>query len=130
MSKEIFSRILDYKTGLTGSTALSASTTKYGAYQGFVCQDYTIVEIIRNSYGNDVTTELGVGGVLISPGIYISMPKGECISSIRLISGSVILYDLASDIINTPTDNIPPFNATQWQLINFAPWNNITDTWN
>lgn len=100
---QVISKTLDYKTGLTGSEVLTGTALKYGAYQGFICQTYTVVAIVTNSKGDDITDLLGLRGVTLSPGIYICVPKGESIYSISLASGSVVLYGIAANIERVPT---------------------------
>lgn len=109
MSKEVFAQVLDYRTALTGCVVHSGITMRKGAFQGFRCQDYTVVSTIKNADGVDVTSTMGLRGVTLSPGSYIGMAKGDYIYSISLTSGSIVLYSLGaipsrelgvSDIVN------------------------------
>jgi hypothetical protein len=52
-----------------------------------------VVSEILNETAASILTPLGLSGVTLKSGTYISVPDGGHISSITLASGSVVLYN-------------------------------------
>jgi hypothetical protein len=88
----IESRSIDNQAGLLGSRLITGTSTIEGAFQSFIVAEDTIVSKVYNSIGIDVTQKLGLTSVTLKAGAFISMAKGDCFSSIKLTSGSVVAY--------------------------------------
>lgn len=90
--KEIFSKKLDYSAGLTGCRVISGTSPVVGGFQGFLVNDDAVVSSILDKDGIDVTSALGLSAFTLKQGTFVSIPAGNCFSSITLASGSVIAY--------------------------------------
>jgi len=90
--QEVFSRTIDFQSGLTGCRVISNTSANTGAFQGFVVNSDAVVTQVLNSANVDVTASIGLTGVTIRQGMLITAPKGDYFSSITLASGSVIAY--------------------------------------
>lgn len=89
---EVFSRVFDFQSGLTGCQVISNTSANLGGFQAFVVNADAVVAQVLDNKGTDITSSLGLTGVTIKQGMLISMPKGAWFSSITLTSGSVIAY--------------------------------------
>ena len=89
---EVFSRVFDFQSGLTGCQVISNTSANTGGFQAFVVNSDAVVTQVLDQNGSDVTSSLGLSGVTIKQGMLISMPKRAWFSSITLASGSVIAY--------------------------------------
>jgi hypothetical protein len=90
--QEIFSRTLDFQSGLTGCRVISNTSANTGGFQGFVVNSDAVVAQVLNSAGSDITSALGLTGVTIKQGMLITAAEGAFFSSITLTSGSVVAY--------------------------------------
>ena len=90
--QEVFSRTIDFQSGLTGCQVISNTSANLGGFQGFVVNSDAVVTQVLNRAGVDVTSAMGLTGVTIKQGMLITAPKGDHFSSITLASGSVIAY--------------------------------------
>ena len=90
--QEVFSRTIDFQSGLTGCRVISNTSANTGAFQGFVVNEDAVVTQVINSAGTDVTSAMGLNSVTINQGMLITAPKGDYFSSITLTSGSVVAY--------------------------------------
>jgi hypothetical protein len=90
--QEVFSRSLDFQSGLTGCVVISNTSANTGAFQAFVVNADAVVAQILNPAGTDITSALGLSGVTIKQGMLISAAKGSHFSSITLTSGSIVAY--------------------------------------
>ena len=90
--QEIFSRTLDFQSGLTGCIVISNTSANTGGFQGFVVNSDAVVAQVLNSAGSDITSALGLTGVTIKQGMLITAAEGAFFSSITLTSGSVVAY--------------------------------------
>jgi len=90
--QEIFSRTLDFQSGLTGCRVISNTSANTGGFQGFVVNSDAVVAQVLNSAGSDITSDLGLTGVTIKQGMLITAAEGAFFSSITLTSGSVVAY--------------------------------------
>ena len=89
---EVFSRVFDFQSGLTGCQVISNTNATTGTFQAFVVNSDAVIAQVLDQSGVDITTSLGLGSVTIKQGMLISMPKGAWFKSITLTSGSVIAY--------------------------------------
>jgi hypothetical protein len=90
--QEIFSRSLDFNSGLTGCRVISGVSAVTGGFQGFVVNADAVVAQVLDPAGVDITSAIGLTSVTIKQGMLISAAKGSHFSSITLTSGSVIAY--------------------------------------
>jgi hypothetical protein len=90
--QEVFSRTIDFQSGLTGCQVISNTSANTGAFQGFVVNADAVVAQVLNPAGTNITSALGLTSVSIKQGMLITAPKGSYFSSITLTSGSVIAY--------------------------------------
>ena len=90
--QEVFSRTIDFQSGLTGCQVISNTSANLGGFQGFVVNSDAVVTQVLNRAGADVTSAMGLTSVTIKQGMLITAAKGDHFSSITLASGSVIAY--------------------------------------
>jgi len=90
--QEVFSRTIDFQSGLTGCQVISNTSANTGAFQGFVVNADAVVAQVLNPAGTDITSALGLTSVTLKQGMLITAAKGSFFSSITLTSGSVIAY--------------------------------------
>jgi hypothetical protein len=90
--QEVFSRSLDFQSGLTGCQVISNTSANTGAFQGFVVNSDAVVAQVLNPAGTNITSALGLTSVTVSQGMLITAAKGSHFSSITLTSGSIIAY--------------------------------------
>jgi hypothetical protein len=88
----IESRSIDNQAGLLGSRLITGTNVIEGAFQSFIVAEDTVVTKVYNSIGIDVTGRLGLTSITLKAGAFISMPKNDYFSSIKLTSGSVVAY--------------------------------------
>jgi hypothetical protein len=88
----IESRSIDNQAGLLGSRLITGTNVIEGAFQSFIVAEDTVVTKVYNSIGIDVTGRLGLTSITLKAGAFISMPKGDYFSSIKLASGSIVAY--------------------------------------
>lgn len=91
--KEIISKKLDYSGGLTGCRVISGTSPVVGGFQGFLVNDDAVVSAVLDKDGVDVTSALGLSAFTLKQGTFVSIPAGNCFSSITLASGSIIAYN-------------------------------------
>jgi hypothetical protein len=90
--QEVFSRTIDFQSGLTGCLVISNTSPNTGGFQAFVVNSDAVVAQVLDPTGSDITSSLGLSGVTIKQGILISAAKGTHFRSITLTSGSVVAY--------------------------------------
>jgi hypothetical protein len=90
--QDIFSRAIDFQSGLTGCKVLSGTSANTGGFQGFVVNSDAVVAAVLNPAGTDITSALGLTGVTLKQGMLITAATGTFFSSITLTSGSVVAY--------------------------------------
>jgi hypothetical protein len=81
-----------FSAGYTGCTIVANTTAKTGRFRGFVVNSNAVVSACLDKSGASLMTPLGLSGVTINQGMFISVGDGDYISSITLTSGSIILY--------------------------------------
>lgn len=86
------SRSIDNQAGLLGSRLITGTNAIEGAFQSFIVAEDTVVTKVYNSIGIDVTGKLGLTSITLKAGAFISMPRGDYFSSIKLTSGSIVAY--------------------------------------
>jgi hypothetical protein len=82
-----------FSAGFTGCRVISNASANTGTFRGFVVNDDAVVSEILNETAASILTPLGLSGVTLKGGTYISVPDGSYITSITLASGSVVLYN-------------------------------------
>jgi hypothetical protein len=90
--QEVFSRTIDFQSGLTGCLVISNTAANTGAFQGFVINADAVVAQVLNPAGTDITSALGLTSVTLKQGMLITAAKGSHFSSITLTSGSIVAY--------------------------------------
>lgn len=90
--QEVFSRTIDFQSGLTGCLVISNTSANTGAFQGFVVNSDALVAQVLNPAGTDITSALGLTSVTLKQGMLITAAKGSHFSSITLTSGSIVAY--------------------------------------
>jgi hypothetical protein len=82
-----------FSAGFTGCRVISNTSANTGTFRGFVVNADAVVSAILDETATSILTPLGLSGVTLRSGTYISVPDGSYISSITLASGSVVLYN-------------------------------------
>ena len=82
-----------FSAGYTGSKVVSNTSANTGEFRGFVVNDDAVVSAILDEDGASLLSALGLSGVTLRSGIYISVQDGKHISSITLTSGSIVAYN-------------------------------------
>jgi hypothetical protein len=82
-----------FSAGFTGCRVISNTSANTGTFRGFVVNADAVVSAILDENAASILTPLGLSGVTLRSGTYISVPDGSYISSITLASGSVVLYN-------------------------------------
>jgi hypothetical protein len=84
----------EFMSGFTGSKVVSNTSANTGNWQGFVVNADAVVSAILDENGSSILSDLGLSGVTLYSGIFISVANGKSISSITLTSGSVVMYNV------------------------------------
>ena len=82
-----------FSSGYTGCKVISNTSANTGQFRGFVVNDDAVVSAILDSSSTSILAALGLSGVTLKSGAFISVPDGDYISSITLTSGSIIVYN-------------------------------------
>jgi hypothetical protein len=82
-----------FSAGFTGCKVISNTSANTGTFRGFIVNDDALVSAILDQDGASILSALGLSGVTLRRGIYISVPDGSHISSITLTSGSIVAYN-------------------------------------
>jgi len=82
-----------FSAGYTGCKVISNTSANTGVFRGFIVNDDAVVSAILDENGSSLMTALGLSGVTLRSGIYISVESGNYISSITLTSGSIVAYN-------------------------------------
>lgn len=83
-----------FSAGYTGCKVISNTSANTGQFRGFVVNSDAVVSAILDKNGSSLMTAIGLSGVTLKQGAYISVADGDYISSITLTSGSIIAYNL------------------------------------
>jgi len=81
-----------FSAGYTGCKVISNTTATTGRFRGFVINDDAVISAILNKSGASILASLGLAGVTLRSGVFISVPDGDYISSITLTYGSIVVY--------------------------------------
>lgn len=82
-----------FSAGYTGCRVVSNTSANTGAFRGFIVNDDAVVSAILDENGSSILSALGLSGVTLRSGVYISVADGSYISSITLTSGSIVVYN-------------------------------------
>jgi len=82
-----------FSAGYTGCKVISNTSANTGVFRGFIVNDDAVVSAILDEDGSSLLSTLGLSGVTLRSGIYISVESGNYISSITLTSGSIVAYN-------------------------------------
>ena len=82
-----------FSGGYTGSKVLSNTSANTGEFRGFIVNDDAVVSAILDENSSSLLSALGLSGITLRSGIYISVADGKYISSITLTSGSIVAYN-------------------------------------
>jgi len=82
-----------FSAGYTGCRVISNTSANTGAFRGFIVNDDAVVSAILDENGSSILSALGLSGVTLRSGVYISVADGGHISSITLTSGSIVAYN-------------------------------------
>ena len=82
-----------FSAGYTGCRVISNTSANTGAFRGFIVNDDAVVSAILDENGSSILSALGLSGVTLRSGVYISVADGSYISSITITSGSIIVYN-------------------------------------
>lgn len=82
-----------FSAGYTGCRVISNTSANTGTFRGFIVNSDAVVSAILDKNSNSILSSLGLSGVTLKSGAFISVPDGDYISSITLTSGSIIAYN-------------------------------------
>jgi hypothetical protein len=83
-----------FMAGFTGCKVISNTSANTGRWQGFVVNADAVVSAALDKAGSSVMTSIGLTGVTLKQGTFISLPDGDWFSSITLTSGSIVAYNV------------------------------------
>jgi hypothetical protein len=81
-----------FSAGFTGCKVISNTSANTGVFRGFVVNSDAVVSAILDQNASSILSTLGLSGVTLTSGAFISVADGSYISSITLASGSIIAY--------------------------------------
>lgn len=82
----------EFMAGFTGCTVVSNTSANTGRWKAFIVNSDAVVSAISFS-GTSLMTQLGLSGVTLKQGIFITLPEEQIITSITLTSGSIVAYN-------------------------------------
>jgi len=82
----------EFMAGFTGCKVISNTSANTGRFRGFVVNSDAVVSAILFN-ATSLMTQLGLTGVTLKQGIFITLPEEQIITSITLTSGSIVLYN-------------------------------------
>lgn len=85
---------LEFISGFTGCKVISNTSANTGRFQGFVVNADAVVSACLDENSASLMTSIGLTGVTLKQGTFISVPEGKYISSITLASGSIVAYNV------------------------------------
>lgn len=83
---------LEFMSGFTGCKVISNTSANTGRFQGFVVNADAVVSAILDENSASILSTIGLSGVTLKQGTFISVAEGTHISSITLASGSIVAY--------------------------------------
>ena len=81
-------------SGFTGCKVISNTSANTGRFQGFVVNADAVVSACLDENSASLMTTIGLTGVTLKQGTFISVQEGKYISSITLASGSIVAYNV------------------------------------
>lgn len=85
---------LEFMSGFTGCKVISNTSANTGRFQGFVVNADAVVSACLDENSASLMTSIGLTGVTLKQGTFISVQEGKYISSITLTSGSIVAYNV------------------------------------
>lgn len=85
---------LEFMSGFTGCKVISNTSANTGRFQGFVVNADAVVSAILDENAASLMSDIGLSGVTLKQGTFISVQEGKFISSITLASGSIVAYNV------------------------------------
>jgi len=85
---------LEFMSGFTGCKVISNAEANTGRFQGFVVNADAVVSAILDENAASILSTIGLSGVTLKQGTFISVQEGKYISSITLASGSIVAYNV------------------------------------
>jgi hypothetical protein len=85
---------LEFMSGFTGCKVISNTSANTGRFQGFVVNADAVVSACLDENSASLMTSIGLTGVTLKQGTFISVQEGKFISSITLASGSIVAYNV------------------------------------
>lgn len=85
---------LEFMSGFTGCKVISNTSANTGRFQGFVVNADAVVSACLDENSANLMTSIGLTGVTLKQGTFISVQEGKYISSITLASGSIVAYNV------------------------------------
>ena len=85
---------LEFISGFTGCKVISKTSANTGRFQGFVVNADAVVSAILDENSASLLSTIGLSGVTLKQGTFISVQEGKYISSITLTSGSIVAYNV------------------------------------
>ena len=85
---------LEFMSGFTGCKVISNTSENTGRFQGFVVNADAVVSACLDENSASLMTTIGLTGVTLKQGTFISVQEGKYISSITLTSGSIVAYNV------------------------------------
>jgi hypothetical protein len=85
---------LEFMSGFTGCKVISNTSANTGRFQGFVVNADAVVSAILDENSASLLSTIGLSGVTLKQGTFISVQEGKYISSITLTSGSIVAYNV------------------------------------
>jgi len=85
---------LEFMSGFTGCKVISNTSANTGRFQGFVVNADAVVSAILDENSASLLSTIGLSGVTLKQGTFISVQEGKYISSITLASGSIVAYNV------------------------------------
>ena len=85
---------LEFMSGFTGCKVISNTSANTGRFQGFVVNADAVVSAILDENAASLLSDIGLSGVTLKQGTFISVAEGKFITSITLASGSIVAYNV------------------------------------
>lgn len=84
----------EFMSGFTGCKVISNTSANTGRFRGFIVNADAVVSACLDKDGSTLMTALGLTGVTLKQGTFISVASYDFISSITLTSGSIVAYNI------------------------------------
>ena len=84
----------EFMSGFTGCKVISNTSANTGRFCGFIVNADAVVSACLDESAASLMSSIGLTGVTLKQGTFISVPNGKHISSITLTSGSIVAYNV------------------------------------